>query len=272
MDTTSQLDEDDVEIDNVALLEKFLSWKTNKKQCCAKACFEHFQQSVEKNVWKMCDAMVRFGSTGAATAEGKAMRKMFISTVYVLSLHKITTGKTKTSNKRVREFTIPYYPRLVCREFFRSFFSLGDRAMNVITNRVKSTVVPPVHGLQGRTGKESNRFNESNYEYVVAFVKDMARRHGMPWPVRVHMSKILTDDKQLDDDDDDFSTTEYIMPAGFTKRELHRMYTSKFPNDSVCWASFLKILKSDELENIRINKSEKGVCGLCLSLCLGFRV
>ncbi len=264
-------EDDDIILDDPARLEKFKQWQKEGRRCCGKRCFEQFRVSDGKKVWLMCDELLRFGSDGGATMIGKNMRKVFIASIYATARYK--TIKNEKPLQHVIDFIIPYYARPCCRLFFREMLGIGHKAMNTITCRAKNTVVPRAHGLTARTGIDANKYDESMHARVVLFVKDIALKHGMPWPVRVRMVKRIEMESD-DDTSDDFESTEYIMPASFTKKELHRLFLKSvehFPDRSVSWPKFLSILDSPMLSNVRINKAEKGVCGTCLSLCSSLR-
>tara|TARA_R110002050_G_scaffold74024_3_gene159032 strand:- start:1189 stop:2505 length:1317 start_codon:yes stop_codon:yes gene_type:complete len=261
------VDEDEIELDSEDLLIQFKKWKLEKRRCCGRACFEHFRETDAKQLWLNVESMLRFGPSGAITSTGKAIVKVFIATIYKVSQYKVI-NKNLQPLQRVNEFIIPYYPRHCCRLFFRSILGMGDRAFNTMTERARTTVVPAVHALTGRSGNDANRFNETTVPVAKVFVRELAKRHGMPWPVRVRVVSCGTEDEI---GEDEFMNTEYIMPASFTKREMHRLLLARYPDNTLDFKTFRRILETPELANIRINKSEKGVCGTCLSLCSSLR-
>ncbi len=274
MDEEFEFDEENILFDSRLLLENFQRWQKEGRTCCKKRCFEHFRLTDAKKVWLICEQLRCFGSGATETKTGKAMWKVFISSIYVAAQYK-DSGKSGKPLSTVHDFIIPYYNRSTCRTFFREMFCISHSALGVLTSRAKNTIVPAVHKLTGRTGEDSNRHDPVRTLQVVNYVKKMAHQHGMPWPVRVRLTKSVVNGGDFDSREDDYSTTEFIMPASFTKRELHRLYEKSLENfpdrAAVPWSIFLKILDSPDLSNIRINTSEKGVCGTCLSLCSSLR-
>tara|TARA_R110002050_G_C8929271_1_gene511913 strand:- start:1154 stop:2521 length:1368 start_codon:yes stop_codon:yes gene_type:complete len=273
-DGIDEFEEEEETVDNAVLLRRFETWKKDGRKCCRRSCFENFRMSDAKKVWNVGDQLLAYGPRGEVSAVGKAMRKVFITSIYLAAKYQ-SIGKTGEPLQIVKDYIIPYYKRICCRTFFREMFQIGHAAMNTITARARTTVAPKTHALMGRTGEDSNRSDQVNFQHAILFVKEMAIKHGMPWPVRVRLCRMVdVDNDNGEGAEDVFTNTEYIMPASFTKRELFRMYESyvkNTPEKAVCWTTFRAVLNSPPLSNVRISKSEKGVCGTCLSLCASLK-
>tara|TARA_R110002050_G_scaffold30013_2_gene76775 strand:+ start:269 stop:2650 length:2382 start_codon:yes stop_codon:yes gene_type:complete len=251
--------------DEEDLCRTFLQHQKSKRTCCARGCFKNFRLSDARKVWR---SVMEFRTVSPRKSDGQRLFMSFIRTCYHCSVvRNLKPGGSGIPEKtKVYEFLIPMYGQHVCRTFFLEFFCIGVKVWRGVTT--SKSFLPEAHALRARAGKDANHYCPEKNENVIKFVQDLARDHGMPWPVRVRLSKPRGDDSE---EEDFHQSTEYIMPASFTMREIYRLFCKAHDDLSISWKAFNKLLNSDELENIRINKSEAGVCGTCLSLCRSLR-